>query len=421
MQTELNIEHLSHTVASLAQGNQRRLPEALDQLPTPIYVTDAEGWLTYYNWACIPFSGRTPRVGEDRWCVTWELYTSDGRRLPHDQCPMATAIHERRAVRGAAAIALRPDGTRVRFQPSPTPLFDDRGGFIGAINILVDLDAQKPSRLLSIEAARYRRLANSLVDEKATEKLAALATACELAAIESPWCCKPEDRWEPKCSNEILATVASDYSAFLGLFVPVQIKAGDVLVSPDRHVEYVYFLESGLASIVTGDGHKRSEVAMVGREGMIGHCVLLGADRSPQTTLMRVGGTAFRIGADVLRYQMDLIPQLCRRLLMFVHALGGQMAETSCAAAVGNVETRLAKWLVMATERIGSNVYLTHDSIADVLGTRRASVTMAMHVLEGKKAIRSTRSKITVIDSARLQMLASTGTSPKAYVLSAKA
>jgi len=84
--------------------------ELLDALPVAVYVTDADGGIIFFNEACIEFSGRTPVIGSDRWCVTWRLLNPDGTPLPHDKCPMAVALKENRAVRGAEAIAERPDG-----------------------------------------------------------------------------------------------------------------------------------------------------------------------------------------------------------------------------------------------------------------------------------------------------------------------
>src|SRR3954447_901086 len=109
-------------MVGLAVAAARRGPTALQSvlatLPAPIYVTDADGWITFYNQACIQFAGRTPSLGEDRWCVTWKLYGEDGSFLPHEDCPMAVAIKEKRPVRGAVAAAERPDGTRVMFMPT---------------------------------------------------------------------------------------------------------------------------------------------------------------------------------------------------------------------------------------------------------------------------------------------------------------
>ncbi|HWK46965.1 MAG TPA: PAS domain S-box protein [Stellaceae bacterium] len=119
--------------------SERRLREVLEALPTAIYATDAEGRITFYNQAAVEMSGRRPELGTDKWCVTWKLYRSDGSPLPHDQCPMAIALKEKRPIRGVEAIAERPDGTRVPFVPYPTPLFDEAGTLVGAVNMLLDI------------------------------------------------------------------------------------------------------------------------------------------------------------------------------------------------------------------------------------------------------------------------------------------
>ncbi len=123
--------------------SEQRLQELLAAIPAAIYTTDAEGKITYFNELAVEFAGRTPVLGSDQWCVTWKLYHPDGTPLPHNQCPMAIALKEGRAVRGAEAIAERPDGTRVPFIPFPTPLRDASGKIVGAINMLVDLSERK--------------------------------------------------------------------------------------------------------------------------------------------------------------------------------------------------------------------------------------------------------------------------------------
>ena len=117
--------------------------EVINALPAAIYITDAEGCLTHFNQAAVELSGRVPELGTDHWCVTWKLYHADGRPMPHDECPMAVALKEGCAVRGAEAIGERPDGTRFWFIPYPTPLFDDQGKVIGGINMLVDITYRK--------------------------------------------------------------------------------------------------------------------------------------------------------------------------------------------------------------------------------------------------------------------------------------
>ncbi|MFC3652260.1 PAS domain S-box protein [Dyella humi] len=123
----------------------------LKNLPVAVYTTDAQGRITFFNHAAVEFAGRTPSLDE-MWCVTWRQFLPDGTPLPHDQCPMAVALRERRAVRGMEGLAERPDGTRVPFMPYPTPLFDDSGELIGGINVLMDLSDQKRSQAMFEQA-----------------------------------------------------------------------------------------------------------------------------------------------------------------------------------------------------------------------------------------------------------------------------
>lgn len=129
------------------RASERRLREILEAMPAAIYTTDAQGHITFYNQAAVDFSGRVPTLGSDDWCVSWRLYWPDGTPLKHEDCPMAVALREGRAIRGAEAIAERPDGTRVPFIPYPTPLFDELGNVTGAINMLVDITDRKKAEL----------------------------------------------------------------------------------------------------------------------------------------------------------------------------------------------------------------------------------------------------------------------------------
>jgi PAS domain S-box-containing protein len=125
----------------LREGEQR-MRDLLEALPAAIYTTDAKGRINFFNRAAVEMAGRTPQPG-DEWCVTWKLYWPDGSPLPHNECPMAVALRENRPVRGAEAVAERPDGRRVPFIPFPTPLRDADGNLVGAINMLVDISERK--------------------------------------------------------------------------------------------------------------------------------------------------------------------------------------------------------------------------------------------------------------------------------------
>jgi PAS domain-containing protein len=168
-------EEMVGIAVAAARRGETELQAALAPLPVPIYTTDADGWITFYNPACIHFAGRTPVPGTDRWCVTWKLYCEDGSFLPHEDCPMAVAIKEKRAVRGAVAAAERPDGTRVMFTPYPTPLIGEDGDIVGAVNILIDVTDHRQAGALRAQAMRCRRLAQSLTDRQAVDTLLVMA------------------------------------------------------------------------------------------------------------------------------------------------------------------------------------------------------------------------------------------------------
>ena len=116
--------------------------QLLQALPTAIYTTDAEGKTTFFNEAAADFAGRRPVLGEP-WYVAWKLLRLDGTPLPHDQSPMAIAIREARPMHGEMAIVERPDGSRLACAAYSTPLFDDNGSIIGAVNMLIDSTEQQ--------------------------------------------------------------------------------------------------------------------------------------------------------------------------------------------------------------------------------------------------------------------------------------
>jgi PAS domain S-box-containing protein len=123
-------------------GGHPLLP-ILEALPAAVYTTDAAGRITFYNQAAADLWGCRPELGKSEWCGSWRLFWPDGRPMPHDECPMAVVLKEDRAIHDGEAVAERPDGTRVPFLASPTPLHDASGAVIGAVNMLVDVTQRK--------------------------------------------------------------------------------------------------------------------------------------------------------------------------------------------------------------------------------------------------------------------------------------
>jgi PAS domain S-box-containing protein len=170
-----------HSGKPLLNGDGRNSEELLHALPIAVYTTDAAGHITFYNDAAAELWGVRPQLGKSEFCGSWKLYWPDGTPLPHDECPMALALKERRPIRGIEAIAERPDGTRVPFMAYPTPLFDASGALIGATNTLVDItERYEAERRIRESEARYRGIAaivESSEDAVLTKNLEGIITS----------------------------------------------------------------------------------------------------------------------------------------------------------------------------------------------------------------------------------------------------
>jgi PAS domain S-box-containing protein len=178
------IDDMLERAQRAATSGNAALRAEFDALPAAIYFTDVDGVITYFNPPCVEFAGRRPQVGQDRWCITWRLYTDAGEFLPHDECPMAVAINTQRPVRDVSGVAERPDGARLAFRAYPTPIFDAAGAFAGAVNLLEDVTDEVRAEDLLAQARRCRRLAKDVNDRHAAETLSRMADEYEEKAAE---------------------------------------------------------------------------------------------------------------------------------------------------------------------------------------------------------------------------------------------
>jgi PAS domain S-box-containing protein len=161
---------------------ERRFRELLDALPAAVYTTDADGRITYYNDSAAEMWGQRPPLGSSEWCGSWKLFRADGTPLAHDECPMAVALKEDRCVRGIEAACERPDGSRVPFMPYPTPLHDENGNLIGAVNMLIDISERK--RADEQQALMVRELHHRVKNTLATVQAIMGSTARSSDTIE---------------------------------------------------------------------------------------------------------------------------------------------------------------------------------------------------------------------------------------------
>lgn len=178
------------------------------------------------------------------------------------------------------------------------------------------------------------------------------------------------------------------------------------LQAPDRSVTRAYFILSGIASVVAiGRGDRRqAEVTVVGREGMTGLPVVLGADRSPFDVFVQVEGEAQSIASDALREAIGASPTLRACLLRCAHVFAIQASYTALSNAQGKIEERLARWLLMARDRLDQDeMLLTHDFLALMLGVRRAGVSTALQAFEDRALVRTGRGSVTMLDRDGLE------------------
>jgi hypothetical protein len=159
-----------------------------------------------------------------------------------------------------------------------------------------------------------------------------------------------------------------------------------------------------MASMVA-NGRETIEVGVIGREGMSGVSVVLGnGDRAPHETYMQIAGSGQRLSAQKLREAIAASSALHQVLLHYVHSFMTQITQTALANGRSTIEERLARWLLMAHDRVdGPEIALTHEFLSIMLGVRRSGVTTALQELERKGLIGHRRSFITIMDREGLE------------------
>jgi CRP-like cAMP-binding protein len=207
-------------------------------------------------------------------------------------------------------------------------------------------------------------------------------------------------------TNRILnALTPSEFESLAPHLDPVNLSSGEVLCRPEEPVTHVYFPSRGTVSVVsTFEDGTSVEVGMVGNEGMFGVCVFLGTVSTPLLAQVQLPGEGLRMRAEVLRKEFQKGGQLQDLLLRYTQAFMTQIAQTAACNRAHGVEGRLAKWLLMCSDRAQSGkLPLTHEFIATMLGTRRAGVTETACKLKEAGLISYKRGDVTIVDRAGLE------------------
>ena len=216
---------------------------------------------------------------------------------------------------------------------------------------------------------------------------------------------------QPSSVNHLLAAMPRQaYQRMSAGLEPVEMIYGQVLYEPAGRIRHVYFPIDCLVSLLTAVDQERTlEVGMVGNEGMVGMPMVLGIGRSAVRALVQGSGTAMRMTAARFGVEFRKNPLLQRALFRYTHLLMAQVSQTAACNRFHESEARLARWLLMTSDRLHADKFLlTHEFLAHMLGVRRVGVTNAAGVLQGKNLIDYSRGHIRILDRKGLEAVACT-------------
>ena len=205
--------------------------------------------------------------------------------------------------------------------------------------------------------------------------------------------------------NRILSMLApAEYRRLRSSLESVVLKKSQMLYAPGDVINHIYFPEDAVVSLLFDvDGRRTVEVAMEGKEGAVGFAMHMGGVTSFNLSIVREAGAAQRLEVDSLKRFANQPSGLPGLLDKYVHALITQVAQSGICNRFHNVDARLARWLLMTQDRLGTNeISATQESIAGVLGVRRSSVTASASGLHRRSIIHYARGRIEILDQTGL-------------------
>lgn len=209
--------------------------------------------------------------------------------------------------------------------------------------------------------------------------------------------------------NRLLAALPpADFGRLAASLTPVTLPLRQFLVEADEPIEAAYFVETGMVSYLgyLADG-EALEVGLIGCEGMVGLPLILGVDRTAFAAMVQVGGSALRIHPAALRRAFNDSEAIRTRLLRYMQALHTQVAQTAVCNGSHSLQERLARWLLLAHDRVKGNQFpMTHDFMAMMLGVRRSGVTVIAGALKQAGMISYANGQMTVLDRQGLEAAA---------------
>jgi CRP-like cAMP-binding protein len=210
---------------------------------------------------------------------------------------------------------------------------------------------------------------------------------------------------DPRTNHLLAALPDSDWLRWQPQLERVQLALGDVLHESGSTMSFVYFPTSAIVSLLyVMENGSSAEIAVIGREGVVGAHIFMGGGTTPSRGVVQSAGQAYRLNARALKADFDANPAVMRLLLRFTQALITQMAQTAACNRHHTLDRQLCRWLLLSLDRLnGSELLMTQELIANMLGVRREGVTEAALKLQTDGLIRYARGRIAVLDRSALE------------------
>ena len=210
---------------------------------------------------------------------------------------------------------------------------------------------------------------------------------------------------KPIQNKILLAMIETEFGSIRPHLEHVVLPSHRSLCEPHELIKFVYFPNAGLISIVVVLSHgKTVEAGLIGKEGVAGLPAIAGLKRSPLREVVQISGDAFRIRVHTFQKMLRSTPILDGILKRYTLLLGLQVAQTAACNRLHDIERRLARWLLMAEDRVDSGLlHITHDFLATMLGTDRSSVSLAANILQKMNIIKYSRGSVRVLDRHQLE------------------
>ncbi|MGB8510611.1 MAG: Crp/Fnr family transcriptional regulator [Pyrinomonadaceae bacterium] len=211
---------------------------------------------------------------------------------------------------------------------------------------------------------------------------------------------------QDSCGNRILATLpAEEYNRLIPNLETVSFELGEIIYQSGEHIDYIYFLTDCIVSLLyTMENGMSAEIGIVGSEGVVGIALFMGGHTMPNSAIVQSAGTALRMESRFLLDEFKQGGEFQHLLLRYTQALMTQISQTAVCNRLHPLEGQLCRWLLLSHDRLQTDeLVMTHEMIANMLGTRREGVTIAAGKLQDAGLITYYRGRIKIIDRAGLE------------------